>query len=88
MSAPAATLAPVVPASPDAPRAPLTKKVLTADHPTWCPGCGDFAVLAAIQQALAAMQVDPKDLAIVSGTGTAGAVLTVRRIPETSKGSR
>ena len=37
--------------------------------PIWCPGCGDFAVLAAIQQALAAMQVDPKDLAIVSGIG-------------------
>ena len=27
----------------------------------------DFAVLAAMQQALAALQVDPKDLAIVSG---------------------
>jgi 2-oxoglutarate ferredoxin oxidoreductase subunit beta len=37
--------------------------------PIWCPGCGDFAVLAAIQQALAALQVDPKDLAIVSGIG-------------------
>jgi 2-oxoglutarate/2-oxoacid ferredoxin oxidoreductase subunit beta len=37
--------------------------------PIWCPGCGDFAVLAAIQQALAAMQIDPKDLAIVSGIG-------------------
>jgi 2-oxoglutarate ferredoxin oxidoreductase subunit beta len=37
--------------------------------PIWCPGCGDFAVLAAIQQALVALQVDPKDLAIVSGIG-------------------
>jgi 2-oxoglutarate ferredoxin oxidoreductase subunit beta len=27
-------------------RAPLTKKELSADHPTWCPGCGDFSVLA------------------------------------------
>ena len=27
--------------------APLTKKMLVADHPTWCPGCGDFAVLDA-----------------------------------------
>jgi 2-oxoglutarate ferredoxin oxidoreductase subunit beta len=27
-------------------RAPLTKKELAADHPTWCPGCGDFSVLA------------------------------------------
>lgn len=37
--------------------------------PIWCPGCGDFGVLAAIQQALAALQIDPKDLAIVSGIG-------------------
>ncbi len=37
--------------------------------PIWCPGCGDFAVLAAIQQALVAQQTDPKDLAIVSGIG-------------------
>ena len=27
-------------------REPLTKKVLAADDPTWCPGCGDFSVLA------------------------------------------
>src|ERR1051325_3704706 len=27
-------------------RAPLNKKELSADHPTWCPGCGDFSVLA------------------------------------------
>ncbi|MDP7052000.1 MAG: thiamine pyrophosphate-dependent enzyme, partial [Verrucomicrobiota bacterium] len=27
-------------------RKPLSKKELVADHPTWCPGCGDFSVLA------------------------------------------
>ena len=27
-------------------RKPVTKKEITADHPTWCPGCGDFSVLA------------------------------------------
>ncbi|WP_129626201.1 2-oxoacid:ferredoxin oxidoreductase subunit beta [Candidatus Oscillochloris fontis] len=37
--------------------------------PIWCPGCGDYAVLAAIQQSLAALQIDPKDLAIASGIG-------------------
>ncbi|ABY34185.1 MAG TPA: 2-oxoacid:ferredoxin oxidoreductase subunit beta [Chloroflexus aurantiacus] len=37
--------------------------------PIWCPGCGDFGVLAAIQQALAAAQINPKDLAVVSGIG-------------------
>ena len=23
----------------------LIKKQIAADHPTWCPGCGDFSVL-------------------------------------------
>src|SRR5712691_10715979 len=27
-------------------RKPLTKREIAADHPTWCPGCGDFSVLA------------------------------------------
>ncbi|MDB6019598.1 MAG: korB [Pedosphaera sp.] len=31
---------------PDAERKGLTKKEIAADHPTWCPGCGDFSVLA------------------------------------------
>ena len=30
----------------DADRKALTKKDTAADHPTWCPGCGDFSVLA------------------------------------------
>ncbi|MBI4664455.1 MAG: pyruvate ferredoxin oxidoreductase [Verrucomicrobia bacterium] len=33
-------------ALPGSDRKPLTKKELAADHPTWCPGCGDFSVLA------------------------------------------
>jgi 2-oxoglutarate ferredoxin oxidoreductase subunit beta len=37
--------------------------------PTWCPGCGDFAVLKAFQQAVARLQLDPKDILVVSGIG-------------------
>ncbi len=37
--------------------------------PIWCPGCGDFGVLAALYQALAAKQLAPKDVVIVSGIG-------------------
>jgi 2-oxoglutarate ferredoxin oxidoreductase subunit beta len=40
--------------------------------PIWCPGCGDFGDLAAFTQAMAAMEVEPKDLAIVSGIGCSG----------------
>ncbi|MFM7099619.1 MAG: hypothetical protein ACKO3N_00425, partial [Verrucomicrobiota bacterium] len=37
--------APVTPLA-DTDRKPLTKKEVSADHPTWCTGCGDFSVLA------------------------------------------
>ena len=37
--------------------------------PIWCPGCGDFSVLAAITRALAALQLPPEDVAVVSGIG-------------------
>lgn len=40
--------------------------------PIWCPGCGDFGDLAAFTQALSAMEIDPKNLSIVSGIGCAG----------------
>jgi len=37
--------------------------------PTWCPGCGDFGLLAALYQALARLQLDPARTMIVSGIG-------------------
>ena len=40
------------------PREKLTKKAITADHPTWCPGCGDFAVLASFYKVLEKRQID------------------------------
>ena len=36
--------APLLPGTEE--RKGLTKKEIAADHPTWCPGCGDFSVLA------------------------------------------
>ena len=37
--------------------------------PDWCPGCGDFGVLAAIQKALVELQIPNHDVAVVSGIG-------------------
>lgn len=37
--------------------------------PIWCPGCGDFGVLTAIQKALSVLQVSPEDIAVFSGIG-------------------
>ncbi len=40
--------------------------------PVWCPGCGDYAVLSAVQKALASLEIKPEELAVVSGIGCSG----------------
>lgn len=46
-----------------------SKDYKSAVKPTWCPGCGDFGVLASLYQALARMEADPTQTVIVSGIG-------------------
>jgi len=41
----------------------------TETIPTWCPGCGDFAVLKGMHSALTKLNIDPKDVVILSGIG-------------------
>lgn len=38
----------------------------------WCPGCGNFGILKAVQKAIADLEIKPKDLLMVSGIGQAG----------------
>ena len=40
--------------------------------PNWCPGCGDYAVQAALQQAAVKLGLEPHQLAIVCGIGCSG----------------
>ncbi|MDY0323717.1 MAG: 2-oxoacid:ferredoxin oxidoreductase subunit beta, partial [Candidatus Carbobacillus sp.] len=42
--------------------------------PNWCPGCGDFAVLAAMQRALANLGYEPEQVAVLSGIGCSGRI--------------
>lgn len=57
-------------ATPPAPAgAPLTKKALVADHPTWCPGCGDFAVLASFYRVLEKLQYPHEKIVTFAGIG-------------------
>lgn len=44
-------------------------KYKSETRPDWCPGCGDFGVLNALVQAVANLNIDPKDLLVVSGIG-------------------
>ena len=53
----------------DEDRAPLKKKQIAADHPTWCPGCGDFAVLSLYFKLIEKRGLWQEKLATVAGIG-------------------
>ena len=44
----------------------------TTVHNDWCPGCGDFGILSAIQMALSEMQIPRHKAVIFSGIGCSG----------------
>ena len=49
---------------------PLTKDTYKGKiHPDWCPGCGDFSVLSALQTALFELGLKPHQVLVVSGIG-------------------
>ncbi len=37
----------------------------------WCPGCGDYGILSALQMALAELSLEPHNVVVVSGVGNA-----------------
>ncbi len=51
----------------------ITAKDYRADVPVdWCPGCGDYGILSALQQALAGLNLPPHKVAIFGGIGCSG----------------
>lgn len=51
-------------------KAPLTAKDFKGKvDPDWCPGCGDFGVLKALQEAIAELGLQPHEVCVVSGIG-------------------
>jgi 2-oxoglutarate ferredoxin oxidoreductase subunit beta len=51
----------------------LTKADFQSDQETrWCPGCGDYAVLAAVQSFFPELGIPPEKIVFVSGIGCAG----------------
>jgi 2-oxoglutarate ferredoxin oxidoreductase subunit beta len=47
----------------------LAKDYKSHVKPTWCPGCGDFGVLASLYQAMSRLNLDPANTLVVSGIG-------------------
>lgn len=54
---------------PDSERKGLTKKEISADHPTWCPGCGDFSVLALYFKLIEKRKLFHEKITTVAGIG-------------------
>ena len=57
------------PPAPAGQRRPLSKKEIAADHPTWCPGCGDFSVLALYFKLIEKRGLWQENIATVAGIG-------------------
>src|SRR5512141_338618 len=61
--------APLTPSVEATPRPPATKKDLAAEHPTWCPGCGDFSVLALYYKLIERRKLWQERFVSISGIG-------------------
>src|SRR5687767_9807021 len=56
-----------------APVASLAKKDFQSDQEVrWCPGCGDYAILSAVQSVFPELGIPRERLVIVSGIGCSG----------------
>lgn len=44
----------------------------TGQHPSWCPGCGNYGILNSFKNAMIEMNIEPHQFTIVSGIGQAG----------------
>ena len=53
----------------------------TGLKPAWCPGCGNFAILRAVNKALSDLNIEPHQVLFVSGIGQAG------KLPHYSRGN-
>jgi 2-oxoglutarate ferredoxin oxidoreductase subunit beta len=45
------------------------KDFATDQDVRWCPGCGDYSILSQVQRVLAEMEMNPDEVAIISGIG-------------------
>src|SRR3954465_4149786 len=59
----------VAPSLPTEERKGLTKKEIAADHPTWCPGCGDFSVLALYFKLIEKRKIWHEKITTIAGIG-------------------
>jgi 2-oxoglutarate ferredoxin oxidoreductase subunit beta len=58
----------------------LTAKDFTSDQEVrWCPGCGDYAILAAVQKFMPELGLERERIVFISGIGCAARFPGARR---------
>ena len=56
--------------SPNPPKKEYNRKDFASDQEVrWCPGCGDYAILAAVQRSLPSLGCSPENTVFISGIG-------------------
>jgi 2-oxoglutarate ferredoxin oxidoreductase subunit beta len=60
---------------------PVTLQDYEGLTPAWCPGCGNFGILAGVKKALMGLNLEPNKILLVSGIGQAG------KLPHYTKGN-
>jgi len=55
-------------------------KYSTNQVPTWCPGCGNYAILQSLKQALAELEIAPKETVVTYDIGCGGNMVNVLRV--------
>ena len=59
-----------------------TRKDFTSDQEVrWCPGCGDYAILAAVQGFLPELGLRRENVVFISGIGCSSSRVTVTPCP-------
>ena len=55
---------------PETIQAPLTAKDFATDQEVrWCPGCGDYSILAQVQKVMPTLGIPRENIVIISGIG-------------------
>ena len=55
--------------------APLTAKDFSSDQEVrWCPGCGDYSILASVQKVMPTIGVPRENIVVISGIGCSSRV--------------
>ena len=52
------------------------------EHPTWCPGCGDFPILKCVKEALVQLEIPPHRVVMTSGIGCGSKLPHYMRVNE------